>query len=150
MAGENRMEIMNLHEDKRRRARDSILDAIQGDGEVTNKTVLRLLLTVVEEIGDKIDTILSDERSLRETVLNGHTETHHADHDWVKARRQEGCETVCKWARVKMEAEEQESRDAKDIAKAGRKAFIEQLARGAAIGLISAFAGAAGALHFLK
>lgn len=150
MSGDERKDIMGIHDDRRRRARDCILDAIQGDEEVTNRTVLRLLLIVVEEIGDKIDTILSDECSLRETVLNGHSETHHADHDWVKARRIEKCEEVCKWSREQMEAKRQEVKDSKELAMAGKKALIEQITKSVAIGIISALIGAASVLHFLK
>lgn len=147
---EDRKDLIEQHDSRRRRARDSILDAIQGDDEVTNKTVLRLLLTVVEEIGDKIDTILNDERSLRETVLNGHTETHHADHDWTKERREEKCEEVCRWARGKMEAEAQADKDAKEIAKAGKKAAVEQFSRMAVVGLIGLMSGLTAALAVLK
>lgn len=67
---------------QRRRARDKILDALAQD-EVDNKTILRLVLYVVEEIGEKIDAVLQDEHALRASVLNGHVETHHEHHDWI-------------------------------------------------------------------
>lgn len=51
------------------------------------KTVLLLMLGILEEIGGKIDAVLADEKSLRETVLNGHALVHDDDHEWIKVQR---------------------------------------------------------------
>lgn len=64
-------------------AKEEILKAIADTGDKTLKTILLLLLGVLEELGSKIDAIGSDERALREVVLNGHEEVHHGHHEWV-------------------------------------------------------------------
>lgn len=63
-----------------------IMAAIASDGEVAQRTLLKLMLMVLDEIGGKIDVILQDEVSLRHAVLNGHTDQHEAHHDWVEAQ----------------------------------------------------------------
>lgn len=64
-------------------AKEEILKAIADTGDKTLKTILLLLLGVLEELGTKIDAMGSDERALREVVLNGHEEVHHGHHEWV-------------------------------------------------------------------
>lgn len=149
MVERDREELIKAGRNNRRRARDEILDAIQED-KIEPKVYLRLLLTVVEEIGDKIDTILADEQSLRATVLNGHEPTHHSDHDWVQSMRKANCSEVCEWSRKKMEAEAEAEKAAVDLVKAGKKAAIEQMARMAVIGLVGVMTGVAGVLWALK
>lgn len=56
------------------------------------KMILLLMLGVLEEIGSKIDGALADRKALRESVLNGHADTHHDDHEWVKERRRSDSE----------------------------------------------------------
>lgn len=64
-------------------AKSEILKAIADTGDKNLKTILLLLLGVLEELGTKIDAMGSDERALREVVLNGHEEVHHGHHEWV-------------------------------------------------------------------
>jgi hypothetical protein len=66
--------------------KQQILSAIDKVEDAASRTILLLMLQVVEEIGGKIDAILADEKSLREAVLNGHTEQHDAHHEWVAAK----------------------------------------------------------------
>jgi len=66
--------------------RQQILSAIDKVEDAASRTILLLMLQVVEEIGGKIDAVLADEKSLREAVLNGHTEQHDAHHEWVAAK----------------------------------------------------------------
>lgn len=66
--------------------RNEIMEAISADGDVPQRTMLKLMLMVLDDIGGKIDAILQDETSLRHAVLNGHTEQHEAHHDWIAAQ----------------------------------------------------------------
>lgn len=64
-------------------AKSEILKAIAETGDRNLKTILILLLGVLEELGAKIDAMGSDERALREAVLNGHEDVHHDHHEWI-------------------------------------------------------------------
>ena len=105
--------------------KSKILVAIQETQDQTLRTVLMLMLGIVEEIGDKIDSILADEKSLREAVLNGHAANHDEHHKWIarqivhnedhlrhhrwlQEHMEADCGDVCEWARNKM-AEEKEN-----------------------------------------
>ena len=70
-------------------AKSGILRAINETNDPAMKTVLLLMLGVFEEIGGKIDSVLKNERVLRETVLNGHTDAHHGHHEWVAKKIKE-------------------------------------------------------------
>lgn len=133
--GDERSMSVDQHGDRRRRARDGIVDAIAESDDPKLKVVLRLLLTVVEEIGEKIDTVLADERGLRDVVLNGHADVHHAHHEWLAKRITE---------------EQRDAEDAKEMARAGKKAAVEQAVKMIVTVVISLGFGAMGALHFLK
>jgi len=50
------------------------------------KLVMLLMLQVVDEIGGKIDNVLSDEKQMREAVLNGHAPVHHDHHVWIEGK----------------------------------------------------------------
>lgn len=63
--------------------KDRIVAAIAECSDNNLRAVLLLMLAVLEEIGEKIDIAMSDEKSLRELVLNGHSEVHSDDHDWL-------------------------------------------------------------------
>ncbi len=63
--------------------RSEILSGIAKTEDQTVKSLLLLMLGVLEEIGGKIDSVISDERSLRETVLNGHSDVHPKHHEWI-------------------------------------------------------------------
>ena len=67
--------------------RSEILSGIAKTEDQTVKSLL-LMLGVLEEIGGKIDSVISDERSLRETVLNGHSDVHPKHHEWIAEKMQ--------------------------------------------------------------
>lgn len=69
--------------------RDQILTAIGTTNSPELKTVLLLLLAVLEDIGGKLDMMRNDEKGLREAVLNGHQDVHHAHHEWISGKMQE-------------------------------------------------------------
>lgn len=152
MADETAREfVIEMTGDRRRRARDSILDAIANSTDQNMKLVLLLLHQVVEEIGDKIDDILSDKQGLRETVLNGHESVHHRDHVWIGERIEANCPAVCAWARGKMDVEAEALAQAKEDAKADKRAARDAFIRQAVTVLVSGAAGMAGsAWLFLK
>lgn len=138
-------------------ARSEIMEFIAKTNDDTQRMVWMMMLGILEQqeegfrkIEEKLDQALSNEESLRKSVLNGHSDTHHDDHDWVQERRKANCSEVCAWSRKKMEAEAQAEQDAKEIAKAGKKAAVEQVARMAVIGLIGAMSGVTAALMVLK
>lgn len=68
--------------------RSEILSGIAKTEDQTVKSLLLLMLGVLEEIGGKIDSVISDERSLRETVLNGHSDVHPKHHEWIAEKMQ--------------------------------------------------------------
>ena len=63
--------------------KSEILASIAKTEDQTIKSLLLLMLGVLEEIGSKIDNVMSDERALRETVLNGHSDVHSKHHEWI-------------------------------------------------------------------
>lgn len=130
--------------------------AIAETGDQNLRTILMLLLGVLEELGGKIDAMAADEKGLREAVLNGHTETHDRDHEWAaiqidRAKEIEAirawalrrmastCESGCEWAEGKRLEEIASRKTAAEDAKADKRA-----ARDAIIRLVlSAIVGAA-------
>lgn len=66
--------------------KSEILSAIAKTDDQNMKSLLLLMLGVLEDIGSKIDKALSDEKALRETVLNGHEPVHHLHHEWVSKK----------------------------------------------------------------
>lgn len=104
--------------------KSEILSAIGKTEDKNLKMILLLLLGVLEEIGSKIDNVLTDEKSLRESVLNGHADTHHADHEWVKERRRINGEIdslivraapLMVWGEARMREENERSKDARAL-----------------------------------
>lgn len=63
-----------------------IMDAINAASDDEQRAILLLLL----EISSKIDAVLSDERGLRELVLNGSNATHDEDHRFIAKLREQG------------------------------------------------------------
>ena len=68
--------------------RSEILSGIAKTEDHTVKSLLLLMLGVLEEIGGKIDSVISDKRSLRETVLNGYSDVHPKHHEWIAEKMQ--------------------------------------------------------------
>ena len=66
---------------------------IAKENDEDRRTILLLLLGVfeatnagIDKISKKIDSLLSDEQSLRQAVLNGHEGVHHGHHEWIAAK----------------------------------------------------------------
>lgn len=137
-------------ENQRRRAKDGIVSAIAETDDTKLKVVLMLLLQVVEEVGDKIDEVLDDEKGLRESVLNGYAQVHHKHHEWIEQRMASDCDVGCEWAVKEMRAEEQDTKDAIEQAKADRRAARDTVIRQGITILMSVALGAVGAMWAVK
>lgn len=98
-------------------AKSGILQAINEANDPAMKTVLLLMLAVFEEIGGKIDSVLKNERALRETVLNGYTDAHHGHHEWLDKRikRDDKIDQVVDWVETKMVNEREMKEDARKV-----------------------------------
>lgn len=103
--------------------RSEILSAIGKTDDPNMKMVLLLLLGVLEEIGGRLDEFLQDEHMLREKVLNGHGGVHNAHHDHIETCIELDCLDVCRWAKTKMQEEE----DAKKTQKSLLMKFLESI-----------------------
>ena len=66
--------------------KSEILSAIAKTEDQTVKSILLIMLGVLEEIGAKIDAVMNDETALRETVLNGHSNVHSKHHEWISVQ----------------------------------------------------------------
>lgn len=66
--------------------------AISKTNDENMKTVLLFMLTFMDTIATKIDTILMDEKRLTEVVLNGHATVHHEHHEWIARQIKEEAE----------------------------------------------------------
>jgi exopolyphosphatase/pppGpp-phosphohydrolase len=105
--------------------RHQILAAIGTTSDQNLKTVLLLMLAILEEISGKIEEMRSDEKGLREAVLNGHEGVHHDHHEWV-ARK------------IAEEADEARAN------KESRRNIRDEVAKWILLGLLTAGAGMAG------
>jgi hypothetical protein len=83
-------------------AKSEILLAIAKTDDANLKMLLLLMLGVLEEIGGKIDSIWADEKSLRDTVLNGHAPMHHDHHEWIMKKIKEEQEAAEDARKVKV------------------------------------------------
>lgn len=98
-------------------AKAGIMRAINDTNDPAMKTLLLLMLGVLEEIGGKIDSVLNNEQALRQTVLNGHAESHHKHHEWLERRmkRDEKIDLIVGWAENKIVKERQAEEDARKV-----------------------------------
>lgn len=99
--------------------KSAILKAINDTSDQSMKTVLLLLFGVFEELGQKIDSVLTNERALRETVLNGHEPVHHDHHVWLAGRikRDDEVDAIVTWAKSQMEGQKEVKRWRMDVSK---------------------------------
>lgn len=118
--------------------KSEIYAQINKTNDETMRTVLLLLLGVleanidgIEGIKKAINELREDEETLRKAVLNGHEAVHHDHHEWVAK---------------KIADEKKAEEDAQEIAKAGKKAAVEQAARMVVTALLSGAVGVAVAL----
>lgn len=95
--------------------RSEILSTIAKTSDEAMRSVLLLMLGVLDEIGNKIDGVRQDEQSLRDTVLNGHAADHDEHHRWVEARMKDNCGDACAWAHAKMLEEAEAAKNHKSL-----------------------------------
>lgn len=138
------------------------------------RTLLMLLLGVLEAnmeglaaIARKIDNLLSDERELRATVLNSHSENHDTHHDfvavlyqnrestaeerrWVRERMGSECAIGCEWAAQKKREEEDTQKNAVEEARADKRAARDAVIRLIVTAALSSAATLAGLLWAIR
>ena len=98
-------------------AKSGIMKAISETNDPAMRVVLALMLGVFEEIGSKIDSVLKNERAIRETVLNGHTDAHHGHHEWLERRikKDDQIDVIIGWAENKIMKEREAEEDARKV-----------------------------------
>lgn len=84
--------------------KDAILQALADESDQKVKMLLLLMLSAIEDIGEKLDAVLANEGRIRAMVLNGHAPVHHSDHEWIGRRRKtdERDSRVLAWAEEAM------------------------------------------------
>jgi hypothetical protein len=123
--------------------RAEILTAIGKTSDENLKMILLLMLGILDEISGKIDTVISDEQSIKTLVLNGHSDAHHAHHDWIANRIAH--QGRCEWANRKCQEETEFAATKKSLATKLAEAMLQQVG----IIIITALAVAAG-FTFIK
>lgn len=93
----------------------AILKAISDCGDDNMRAILLLMLAVLEEIGSKIDAVMSDEKAIREIVLNGHTAVHDDDHEWIAQFRDTRPAGKCSYVLRMEQAEETAARSKRKV-----------------------------------
>jgi len=148
-------------------AKSGIMKAIAETQDQNLKTILLLLLGVLEELGGKIDAIAADEKGLREAVLNGHAENHDRDHEfvgllfqhreaaaeerrWIRERMGSNCADACTWAEQRMRDEKDAAKTAVEDAKADKRAARDAIIRTVVASLTSAVITGLSVVAFLK
>jgi len=63
--------------------KDDILTAIDEATDPNMRTIMVFLAKMFDDLSTKIDSVLSNEAAMRQMVLNGHADKHHAHHEWV-------------------------------------------------------------------
>jgi hypothetical protein len=135
----------------------ALKERIARENDEARRTDLMLLLGVfeanlagLERISKKIDDLISDEQSLRLTVLNGHAKDHDKHHEWIEQRMQSSCSDACEWAERKMAEERQAEIEAKETARADKRAARDALIRQGIVILLTVAATATGTMFVLK
>lgn len=100
--------------------KSEIMSQIAKTGDDNLRTILLLLLGVLDEIGSKIDSVLNDEHTIKAMVLNGHVADHHDHHTWLDRRIEEDAELqvilararpALEWVEKQKAAQEQAAKD---------------------------------------
>lgn len=135
--------------------RGEILAQIALANDETQRNFLILLLGILDqqkaqymELNKKLDTIIGDEKAMRTAVLNGHAETHHEDHDYVKELRsfKSTRKVIDQWAVLRMQAEKEAAEQTKTL----RQKFAEAVIAQAGTLVAALLAGLMGAGYLLK
>jgi hypothetical protein len=124
--------------------RSEILGAIAKTEDPNMKMILLLMLGVLEEIGAKIDTVISDEQALKDTVLNGHSPKHHLHHDWIEQRMNH--QGRCEWANRKIEIEKVTAETKTGVIRKVLETVLSQVG----LVIVTAIGTWAGVSHFMK
>lgn len=109
--------------------KEQIKEEIAATSDQNMKVVLLMLMGVLDEISSKIDTVLNDERGLREAVLNGHEPVHHSHHEYISRRiKHEPAEIAqAKWVAKKMQEEEDDAKAEKSAKRGLKYGMIERI-----------------------
>lgn len=67
-------------------AKNDIMAVIAKTDDPDLKTMMILMLAVLEEISADIRAMRADEQGLREAVLNGYSAAHDSHHEWITRR----------------------------------------------------------------
>lgn len=120
-------------------AKSGILKAINETNDPAMKTVLLLMLGVFEEIGEKIDSVLNNDATIRAMVLNGHEPVHHKHHEWLNDRiaRDEEIKVLSSWVRVQMQHEADNKASSRKI----KDGVVGTILGWAAIGILGFLVG---------
>jgi len=109
--------------------KDQIVAAIAATEDKNMKVVLLMMLGVLDEIGTKIDTVLNDEKGLRDAVLNGHEPVHNTHHEYI-ARQiiyEDDDAVQRRWASRKMKEEIEDAKSEKDAKRSVKYNIIERV-----------------------
>lgn len=129
----------------------AIMEQIAKTSDENMRTVLLLLLGVLEHIGSKIDNFSRDETTIKTLVLNGHVDNHHSDHDWIREHKAQDAVTKALIERAVPALEWYEAQQ--ELAKNNRSSFrkiAESLITQAVLSLVSAFGIVAAILWAMK
>ena len=109
--------------------KDQIVSAIAATEDKNMKVVLLMMLGVLDEIGTKIDTVLNDEKGLRDAVLNEHEPVNNTHHEYI-ARRiiyEDDDAAQRRWASRKMKGEMDDAKSDKDAKRSVKYNIIERV-----------------------
>jgi len=109
--------------------KDQIVAAIAATEDKNIKVVLLMMLGLLDEIGTKIDTVLNDEKGLRDAVLNGHEPVHNTHHEYI-ARRiiyEDDDAAQRRWVSRKMKEEMDDAKSDKDAKRSVKYNIIERV-----------------------
>lgn len=123
---------------------DEILAAVNEVQSPDSRIVLTLLARVHGDILTRLDRIYADEQRIKSIALNGLTDTHHSDHDWL-ARNRPGLEMAGNLARERAalgglcEYAARKSKE-EDEAKTTRRVILSSVAEKMTISAVSIIA----------
>jgi len=119
------------HDEEVEKIKNDILNYMTSVEDPAYRSILSLMsrmmsanLRLTQDMIEKLDTVIKDEKRIKDIVLNGHVENHRRHHDWLEhnlmkkdnlhhviklaeGHREQG--VYCQWAADKMK-EEKESR----------------------------------------
>lgn len=124
--------------------RDKIIDAIGNTKDDDLRAVLMIMLAILEEISQKIDSVLEDEESIRNTVLNGEAKDHPSDHQFIRDLRKARPGGYCDYANRMMREEEERKKGARNMMNS-----LAERGLMLALGVIGTLVGM-GAIQFLQ